>query len=58
MTGPTDRTDVSKTTALPVEVRKVGNDVTGLVENVNAFGTDFIELRANMLRVQQDVQAT
>ena len=29
---------VSKTTSLPVEVDKVYNDVTGLVENVNTFG--------------------
>ena len=52
------RTEVSKTASLPIEVRKVGNDVTGLVENVNTFGTDFIDLRANMLGVTEHVQAT
>ena len=52
------RTEVSKTTCLPVEVRKVGNDVTGLVQNVNIFGADFVELRANMLGVMEHVQAT
>ena len=38
------RTEVAKTTASPLEVRKASNDVSGLVENVNTFGTDFIEL--------------
>ena len=52
------RTEVGKTTCLPVEVRKVSNDVKGLVEYVNTFGGDFVELRANMLGVQQDVQST
>ena len=52
------RTEVGKTTCLPVEVRKVSNDVKGLVEYVNTFGVDFVELRANMLGVQQDVQST
>ena len=52
------RTEVAKTTALPMEVRIVGNDVSGLVENVNTLGTDFIELQANMLGVTQDIQAT
>ena len=52
------RTEVGKTTCLPVEVRKVSNDVKGPVEYVNTFGVDFVELRANMLGVQQDVQST
>ena len=52
------RTEVGKTTYLPVEVRKVSNDVRGLVEYFNTFGGDFIELRANILGVQQDVQST
>ena len=49
------RTKVSKTTCLPVEVRKAGNDVSGLVQNVNTFGADFVELRANMLGVTEHV---
>ena len=50
--------EVGKTTCLPVEVRKVSNDVKGLVEYVNTFGVDFVDLQANMLGVQQDVQST
>ena len=42
----------------PVEVRKVGNDVSGLVQNVNTFGADFFDLQANMLGVTEHVQAT
>ena len=52
------RAEVAKTTSLPLEVRKVGNDVSGLVQNVNTFGADFIDLRANMLGVTEHVQAT
>ena len=52
------RTEVAKTTSLPVEVRKVCNDVSGLVQNVNTFGADFIFLRANILGVTEHVQAT
>ena len=50
------KTEVAKTTALPVEVHKVGNDITRLVENVNTFGTNFIKLKANMLGVMHDIQ--
>ena len=52
------RAEVAKTTSLPAKVRKVGNDVTGLVQNVNTFGADFIDLRANMFGVTEHVQAT
>ena len=51
------RAEVAKTTSLSVEVRKVGNDVSGLVQNVNTFGAD-IDLRANMLGATEHVQAT
>ena len=52
------RAEDAKTRSLPVEVRKVGNDVTSLVQNVNTFEADFIDLRANMLAVTEHVQAT
>ena len=39
-------------------VAYVSNNVRGLVEYVNTFGWDFVELRANMLGVQQDIQST
>ena len=47
------RTEVSKTTAPPVEVRKASNDISGLGENVNIFVTDFIEVRADMLGLRK-----
>ena len=52
------RTEIGKTTCLPVEVRKVSNDVRDLVEYVNTYGGDFVELGANTLGVQQDIQST
>ena len=52
------RTEVGKTTCLPVEVRKLSNDVRGLIENINTFRGDFVKLRPNRLGVQQYVQST